>query len=47
MIRVFLDRVVIGYTGGVLLTPVGTEPPLSQPSPRRPGDLDEDDPLDS
>jgi hypothetical protein len=46
-IRVFLDRMTYGFTGGVLLMPVGTEPPLPQPRPRRPDDVDDDDPLDS
>lgn len=44
MIRVFLDRLPIGgFTGGVLLSPVGVEPPLPEPEPRRPGAGDEDD----
>jgi hypothetical protein len=47
MIRVFLDRIVYGHTGGVLLAPIGKEPPLPQPPPRRPGDIDEDDELDA
>jgi hypothetical protein len=47
-IRVFLDRLPIGgFTGGVLLAPIGTEPPLPDPPPRRPGQIDEDDELDS
>lgn len=47
-IRVFLDRLPIGgFTGGVLLSPIGTVPPLPEPPPRRPGDVDDDDPLDS
>jgi hypothetical protein len=47
-IRVFLDRLPIGgFTGGVLLSPIGTEPPIPEPPPRRPGESDEDDPLDS
>lgn len=46
-IRLFLDRLPIGgFTGGVLLSPVGTVPEVPPP-PRRPGDTDEDDPLDS
>jgi hypothetical protein len=48
MIRVFLDRLPIGgFSGGVLLSPIGTVPPLPEPPPRRPGDVDDDDPLDS
>lgn len=47
-IRVFLDRLPIGgFTGGVLLSPTGTVPPLPEPPPRRPGDIDQDDELDS
>lgn len=47
-IRVFLDRMVYGFTGGILLSPVGKVPELPQPPPRRPGDDgDDDDPLDS
>ena len=43
-IRVFLDRLPIGgFTGGVRLSPIGTEPPLPEPPPQRPGQLDEDD----
>ena len=46
MIRVFIDRMVVGgFTGGFLLAPVGTEPPLPQPRPRRPEDIDDDDEL--
>ena len=46
-IRVFLDRLPIGgFTGGVLLAPVGTTPALPEPPPRRPGEVDPDDPLD-
>jgi hypothetical protein len=48
MIRLFLDRLPIGgFSGGVLLSPIGTVPPLPEPPPRRPGDVDDDDPLDS
>jgi hypothetical protein len=48
LIRVFLDRLPIGgFTGGVMLSPIGTVPPLPEPPPRRPGEVDEDDPLDS
>jgi hypothetical protein len=47
LIRLFLDRLPIGgFTGGVLLAPIGTEPPLPEPPPRRPGQVDEDDELD-
>jgi hypothetical protein len=47
-IRVFLDRLPIGgFTGGVLLSPIGTVPEPPPAPPRRPGDNDEDDPLDS
>jgi hypothetical protein len=47
-IRVFLDRLPIGgFTGGVLLSPTGTVQALPEPPPRRPGDVDDDDPLDS
>lgn len=46
-VRVFLDRLPIGgFTGGVLLSPIGTVPEVPPP-PRRPGDNDDDDPLDS
>ena len=46
-IRVFLDRLPIGgFTGGVLLAPIGTVPEVPQPSPRRPDDV-EDGLLDS
>jgi hypothetical protein len=46
-IKVFLDRLPIGgFTGGVLLSPIGVDPALPQPPPRRPGETDEDDPLD-
>ena len=38
VIRVFLDRLPIGgFTGGVLLSPVGAEPPAE---PLRPGEDD-------
>jgi hypothetical protein len=48
IIKVFLDRLPIGgFTGGVLLSPIGTEPPMPEPPPRRPGQIDEDDELDS
>ena len=48
IVKVFLDRLPIGgFTGGVMLAPIGTEPPLPQPPPRRPGDVEDDDPLDS
>jgi hypothetical protein len=48
LIRVFLDRLPIGgFSGGVLLSPIGIVPPLPEPPPRRPGDVDDDDPLDS
>jgi hypothetical protein len=48
VVRVFLDRLPIGgFTGGVLLSPLGTVPALPEPPPRRPGDVDDDDPLDS
>ena len=47
-IKVFLDRLPIGgFTGGVLLSPIGTVPAVPEPPPRRPGQLDEDDELDS
>jgi hypothetical protein len=47
-IRVFLDRLPIGgFTGGVLLSPSATTPAVPEPPPRRPGETDEDDPLDS
>jgi hypothetical protein len=45
-IHVRLDRLPIGgFTGGVLLLPNGQEPPLPEPTPRRPGseDADEDE----
>lgn len=48
VIRVFLDRMVVGgFHGGVLLSPVGKVPALPEPPPRRPGEVDDDDPLDS
>lgn len=48
LIRVFLDRLPIGgFTGGVMLAPIGTEPPLPAPPPQRPGQLDDDDELDT
>ena len=41
-IRVRLDRLPIGgFTGGVLLMPIGQEPPL--PAPQRPGQADDTD----
>jgi hypothetical protein len=46
LIRVFLDRLPIGgFTGGVLLSPIGHVPPVPEPAPQRPGsaDTDEDD----
>jgi hypothetical protein len=47
-IKVFLDRLPIGgFTGGVLLSPIGKVPAVPEPPPRRPGDSDEDDPLDN
>ena len=47
IIKVFLDRLPIGgFTGGVLLAPLGVEPPLPEPPPRRPGQVEEDDELD-
>ena len=43
LIRVFLDRLPIGgFTGGVLLTPIGNEPPLPEPLPQRPGQADDE-----
>ena len=48
MIKVFLDRLPNGgFTGGVLLAPLGVEPPMPELPPRRPGQADEDDELDS
>lgn len=39
-IKVFLDRLPIGgFTGGVLLTPAGQEPPPAEAAPQRPGQL--------
>jgi hypothetical protein len=47
-IRVFIDRLPTGgFTGGVLLSPIGTMPEMPEPPPRRPGQVDEDDELDS
>jgi hypothetical protein len=41
LIRVFLDRLPIGgFTGGVLLSPLGKEPLLPEPKPQRPGEPD-------
>jgi hypothetical protein len=42
-IRVFLDRLTLGFAGGVLLVPIGMQPPLPPPAPRRPGQVDEED----
>jgi hypothetical protein len=43
IVRVFLDRLPVGgFTGGVLLSPIGVEPPPPLPSPQRPGDDAED-----
>jgi hypothetical protein len=44
-IRVRLDRLTIGFTGGVMLLPTGQEPPLPEAMPHRPGsgDADADD----
>jgi hypothetical protein len=43
LIRVFLDRLPIGgFTGGVMLSPIGQTPVLPEPEPTRPGDSDED-----
>jgi hypothetical protein len=39
-IRVRLDALTIGFTGGLLLLPKGQEPPLPEPTPRRPGSED-------
>ena len=48
IIRVFLDRLPIGgFTGGVMLAPIGTEPPLPAPAPRRPEQVEDDDEVDS
>ena len=42
--HVFLDRLPLGaFTGYVMLAPIGTEPPLPQPKPKRPGEADDDD----
>ena len=42
IIKVFLDRTPIGgFTGAVLLSPIGVRPP--QPEPQRPGDGDDGD----
>ena len=46
-IRVRLDRLTIGFTGGVMLMPKGQEPPLPEPTPRRPGSADADADEDS
>ena len=44
-IRVRLDRLPIGgFTGGVLLMPIGQEPPL--PAPQRPGQADDAEEVD-
>jgi len=44
LIRVLLDRLPIGgFTGGVLLSPVGNVPPLPEPEPQRPGETDPDE----
>jgi hypothetical protein len=45
-IRVRLDRLPIGFTGGVLLMPEGQEPPLPEPAPQRPGSADTDEDSD-
>jgi hypothetical protein len=43
-IHVRLDRLTIGFTGDVLLLPMGQEPPLPEPTPQRPesSEADED-----
>ena len=42
IVRVFLDRLPIGgFTGGVLLSPIGGDPPL--PEPQRPSSPSADD----
>ena len=47
LIRVFLDRLPIGgFTGGVLLVPIGSEPPVPEPTPQRPGQADNNADLD-
>ena len=46
-IRVRLDRLTIGFTGGVMLMPKGQEPPLPEPTPQRPGSADADADEDS
>ena len=45
-VRVFLDRLTIGWRGGVLLLPIGQKPPEPPlPTPQRPGHTDDaDDP---
>jgi hypothetical protein len=44
LIRVFFDRLPIGgFTGGVLLSPIGKEPALPEPEPQRPGEADPDE----
>jgi hypothetical protein len=47
-IRVSLDRLPTGgFRGRFLLSPIGTVPEVPLPPPRRPGEGDDDDPLDS
>ena len=47
LIRVYLDRLPIGgFTGGVLLSPIGTVPPMPEPQPQRPGQGSGDEELE-
>jgi hypothetical protein len=49
--RLFLDREPKGGYGGyyaeIVLLPRGVKPATKKPAPRRPGDVEDDDPLDS
>jgi hypothetical protein len=46
-VHVFMDRLPIGgFTGYVLLSPIGEIPPVPEPQPRRPEQPDDEDGLD-
>src|SRR5579864_5244746 len=42
--HVFLDRLPIGaFTGYLILSPIGTQPPVPKPEPQRPGQTDDEE----